>query len=81
MARHKTKPSANGKAPKGKRVPAAAKKQPAVEEEVPACDSEDTMSVAHSSVPDTQSNTASQAGSVLYLFFLELGNLSVWDHN
>lgn len=41
MARHKAKPSAKGKAPKNKRVPAAAKK-PAVEEEA-ARDSEDTL--------------------------------------
>ena len=63
MARHKAKPSAMGKAPKTKRVAAAAKKQPAVEEEVPARDSEDTASVAQSSVADTQSNAPSQAGS------------------
>ena len=59
MARHKAKPSAKGKAPKSKHVPAAAKKPP-VEEELAAHDSEDTVSVAQSSVADTQSNQASQ---------------------
>ena len=64
MARHKSKPTPKGKAPKVKRV-AAKKQAPAEEEqeEVPARDTEDTASVAQSSVGDTQSNAASQAES------------------
>ena len=60
MARNKSKPTNKGKAPKPKRL--AAKKQAPVEDEVPA-ETEDTASVVQSSVGDTQSNAASQAGS------------------